>query len=360
MNKKKIIHFISSLKRGGKERQLSTIYKYNNSDLYCMKILLFHRNENSYINEYSIKDEDIIIVNSKNFFLRIFFVCKVFNKEKPHIVFAWGDLEALISMILKSLHSYVLINGSIRHGIVLRKISHKIRKIILKFSKNVVANSIAGLKANQIKNGKILYNGIDKSFFNDIDFNGKDSLFCSFSHPVLISVANFVPYKDYETILRALKVINENNIEFSYIIIGKGFMENKIRNLIEEFGLKKKVTVYNNVDNIKVFLINSDMFIHSSKGEGCSNAILEAMASKLPIIATNTGGTSEFVTSERGVLFQYGNFEDLAKKIESFLLNPSFTKQKGMNAYNYVKEFHNVETMMLDYYRLIDFFYEKR
>ena len=137
-------------------------------------------------------------------------------------------------------------------------------------------------------------------------------------------------------------------------------MENKIRNLIEEFGLKKKVTVYNNVDNIKGFLINSDMFIHSSKGEGCSNAILEAMASKLPIIATNTGGTPEFVTSERGVLFEFGNFEDLAKKIEKFIENPSDTKQKGLNAYNYVKEYHNVEKMMTDYYKLIDYFYEKR
>lgn len=361
MKNLKVIHFISSLKRGGKERQLCTIFKYNDSNKQNIKILMFHKLKDSYIEEYGIKDDDLIIIKSKSIILRIYHVFLIFKKERPDLVYAWGDLEAFVSIILKKINGYVLINGSIRHGIVLKKRSHQIRKFILRFSKNIIANNIAGLKANNVRNGKVLYNGIDHAFFND----GKraDSKTISFlnalPHPILISVANFVPYKDYDTILKALQIINDKQTIFSYIIIGKGPCEENVRSLINSYDLCKSVFIFNDVTNIQDYLSLSDFFIHSSLGEGCSNAILEAMASKLAVVASNTGGTSEFVTSDRGVLFKFGDYESLAKTIEYFIFNSETAREMGLNAFNYVKKIHNVEAMLKDYYTLIDFFYDR-
>ncbi len=54
--------------------------------------------------------------------------------------------------------------------------------------------------------------------------------------------------------------------------------------------------------------------IHSSLGEGCSNAILEANAAGLIFVASNTGGTHEFI-NEWDFLFEYKNSQDLNKKL---------------------------------------------
>src|SRR5690606_7694998 len=259
-------------------------------------VITFHSTKFNYLDEYNIKN--IYLVNGKKI-NRLKEIYRLLKTGDFDIIHTWGNSETIYSYLPGLLTGTPLLNGSIRHGIVSRKFSQYFRMFILNLSKNVLANSMAGLKANKLKNGFVLYNGIEEKFYNtnpDSKTAIRAKLFSSnIKVPVLISVANLVPYKDYFSILSALKLINEDKLDFFYVILGSGPLKELIQEKINEYKLDEKIKLVGNTTNVNEYLNSADIFIHSSKGEGCSNAILEAMAAGLPVIASDTGGTSEIV-----------------------------------------------------------------
>lgn len=357
----KVIHIISSLGRGGKERQLATIYKYHNRDLQEIKILYLHDRSINYIEEFSINASDLLKIHSKKFILRLLECHRILKTEKPDVVYAWGTIEVMIPMLLKPFHRYILINGSIRHGIISKKLSHYWRYLLLHISKNIIANSKAGLKVNHINNGYILYNGIDEKFFNSkVNSKEIEDLKNRLIRPVLISVANLVPYKDYFTVIEALSDLKKEGLNFSYIIIGSGPLRNEIVESISKNDLNEQILMLGSKDNIEEYLAISDLFIHSSKGEGCSNAILEAMAAGLPIIATNVGGTPEIVNDSNGILFQYKNSIELKIAIKNLISNEKLFKSLGFNSKRIAQQICSKSSMIHNYHELIENIYRQK
>jgi glycosyltransferase involved in cell wall biosynthesis len=354
----KIVHFISSLSRGGKERQLATIVSNTDFEKYPTKIVYFNERTHTYVDEYNLKKHSIKI-ESKSFWKRLFELNQTIKQEKPVIIYTWANLESLFILLLNPFYQFKFINGSVRHGIRSKKFSHYLRTFILHLSPHIVANSQAGLKANNLRRGKVLYNGIDQKFISKLNDKEKEekrrsALGLESHKTVLISVANLVPYKDYFSILKTLKLLKEKNYAFYYIILGKGPLRGKIEETIKNYDLKQHVLLAGSVENVNEYLQIADVFIHSSKGEGCSNAILEAMAAGLPVIASDTGGTSEIVTKENGLLFEYKNAEQLEKYLLLLLNDKQKMTDLGENSYRIIKKSFTIQHMMNKYYKIID------
>lgn len=354
-NQLKVFHFISSLQRGGRERQLCTIYKFNDQEKQEIKIIYLNDSSSNYIDEFQIRNNHLIKIKSKKSFSRIRELYLIIKNEKPDIIYAWGSLEATYSLLLKLFNNFIFINGSIRHGVVAKKLSHFWRSVMLHFSKNIVANSKAGLKANGIKRGYLLYNGIDEKFFHKLQPNSETILFNQkLMNPVFISVANLVPYKDYFTVLKALNSLKQEGHDFSYIIIGEGPNRLQLEHYVKEFNLKEHVHLLGVKSNVSDYLSLADIFIHSSKGEGCSNAILEAMSAGLPVIASNTGGTSEIIKIEYGRLFEYQNVLELKEIMLELMVNKEQIIEMGVEAQKKAQKNYSVHSMINNYYQIIN------
>jgi glycosyltransferase involved in cell wall biosynthesis len=228
--------------------------------------------------------------------------------------------------------------------------------LLLHLSNNIVANSLAGLKANKLKRGFVLYNGIDGIFFNEPakEYTNIRSEFGIESDIVLlVSVANLIPYKDYDTVIKALSLIKKEGILFRFIAVGEGSERKRIENLVKSLDLSGEVFLPGRRVDIKDILYASDIFIHSSIGEGCSNAILEAMAAGLPVIASETGGTSEIVYKETGKLFKYQDVEQLAQMLKDVITNKSLRADLSENAKKKALTDFSNDKMMLNYYNII-------
>lgn len=347
------------MRRGGRERQLASIFKYSRVAEIESKILIFNKVDNDYLSEYAISDNDIFYLDSKNTVKRFKGIKKVFKNFKPDIIYAWGSFEFSFCFFLKHTTKAKIINGSIRHGIVLFNKKQVSRLLFLHMSKYIIANSKAGLIANKLTHGYVLYNGIDKKFSEPTSNEDKARLIKSVfgeynGEAVFVSVANLVPYKDYFTILQALKKIRDKGFRFSYMAIGEGPLREKLEDEINLLGLEKSVKLVGRKSNVEEYLGAGDIFIHSSKGEGCSNAILEAMAASLPIIASDTGGTSEITGSENGRLFQYQNAIQLEETIESLLTNPESIPKKGKVSRQIIEERFTVEKMIFNYISILE------
>ena len=355
MEKKRIrvVHIIGSLKRGGRERQLCTLVANSDKSSIKHSIVCLNHELVNYEDEYGLTDF-ICHLRSRYKLGRLSELIQIVKRIQPDILYAWGSNEYIYArfcgLILKHV---ILVNGCIRHGIRSKTITHFVRMLILHFSPIIVANSAAGLMANRLGPKKyryILYNGIDTKFAwkDKIEVNSiGQQLGIPSGCFVFMSVANFVPYKDYPTILKALRLIAERRpaIKFMFIAIGTGPLQATVENLALDLGIQDQVRLIGPVNNVEGFLQLADLFIHSSKGEGCSNAILEAMYAGLPVVACDTGGTSEILEPSYSELFHYKDFHGLCDKLEKVLIDRDM-KEMGLMAKSTVEKNYSVVTMV--------------
>jgi glycosyltransferase involved in cell wall biosynthesis len=244
----------------------------------------------------------------------------------------------------------------------LLRFSHFLRSIICFLSNYVIANSYAGLAANNLKPGKrrfVLYNGIEAKFRNVLSVSKRDDLkkklipgYSNNPGFVYISVANFVPYKDYFTILMALAKLKDKQ-HFYYLILGDGPMRQAVESQVSDFNLQENVIMVGRTEDVREYLFASDLMIHSSRGEGISNAILEGMYAGLPVIATKVGGVPETVYPASSMLFPYKDHEALYKcLLKSKELKESFDPDSE-EYQAHLRKF-SVETMVRRFEEIID------
>lgn len=107
-------------------------------------------------------------------------------------------------------------------------------------------------------------------------------------------------------------------------VMGDGSARPTLEALVQEKGLQKQVTFLGRIprEETAPYYQEASLFVLPSLNEGMSNAMLEALASGLPIVATPTGGTAELVTEgKNGLVVPEKSAQALAKAIEIFLQN---------------------------------------
>lgn len=353
------IHIISSMARGGRERQLAIITKYSKS--VCNRIIYYNECPEGYIDQYGLSNLSHHCTET-SYWKRVFATYIHVKTVGADLIVSWGNMESTIAMIVSFLTRIPFINFSIRHGIRSNKLSHYIRTIILHLSKNIVANSYAGLRANNLRRGYVLYNGIEEYHYQQCDLDNTSDIRAYYGidadELILVSVANLVPYKDYFTVFSALKALLDNGYVLHYFVIGEGPLRREYEAVIQDYRLSEVVHLLGRVTDPHRYLCFADIFIHSSKGEGCSNAILEAMSLGLPVIASDTGGTSEIV-EDNAILFPYRDQIALQSALEKLIENKSLRNEMGRKSEELFKKRFSLERMLEGYHDIIDQVVEK-
>jgi len=145
----------------------------------------------------------------------------------------------------------------------------------------------------------IIYNGIDTEQFKpDADRRVGDRL-------RILCVSRLIERKGVDHLIRSVPIVRERLGDvFEVVIVGEGNLETELKSLSGQLGVADLVDFKGYVPHERLPEIydGSDIFVLPSKNEGMSNTVLEAMACGLPIVATDTGGTSELVKGNGIVL----------------------------------------------------------
>jgi glycosyltransferase involved in cell wall biosynthesis len=196
--------------------------------------------------------------------------------------------------------------------------------------------AISNFLANRAKKygykGKIeiVPNGVDlTSFSRDYDrqelADFKKSLGLNQEDKVVTTISRLVHKNGIDTLIKSVK-----NLSVKVLIIGSGKLENKLKSLAQEIGVRDKILFLGYIPSEKLskYLKISDVFVRTSRSEGLGSAFLEAMAADVPVIGTCVGGIPDFLKAEETGLFcEVGNPSDLANKI-SILLSDKELKDK--------------------------------
>lgn len=132
------------------------------------------------------------------------------------------------------------------------------------------------------------------------------------------------------------------------IIMGKGEEGKKLQKQIDNLGLSHRVKFLGFVPHKEIpdYLSVCDIFIRPSRSEGFGNSFIEAMAAKLPVIATPVGGIPDFIDdNETGVFCAPNNPQSIANSVNLILTNNNLRENIVRNAYNRVVERYSWETV---------------
>lgn len=293
------------------------------------------------------------IISSHAFYLTPFIldICKM--KKIPTVLTIHGDIFNF---------------GSSGDKKIFRDVAKKVNKIIV-----VCEHGCKQMLKNKITKEKIIKinNGININIFKKFSFNKKE-LRKIFQLPIdktiFVMPARMTSYKGFEFLIKTIKNIKLQNIYFliatpatRYRVDEMNYMEKTLK-MIEQARLSGKVQIkFFDYHSMPFLYQASDAFILPSKTEQSPLSIMEAMASEIPVIATNIGGIPEIISHGfNGFLVEYGDENALIENIEKIIYKKRHLKFIIKNARKTIEEKFDVKLMVNNYLNLFGNLIKKR
>lgn len=332
----KIALFLGALNQGGLESLMLDICKRYESlpfDMICV-----YRKEGNYSEVFHNTGARLIKIQNNCSLLYLIKLRKLVAKEKIDIIHAQTPSNALVS-ILCSLGTKVRIVTTF-HGFSFAESSKIYRWIVYKYSQKIVCVSeyekqyyVNAWKLSQKNKIVVIYNGIDFNKFQSNSVINDPNPFVSISkHKMrLVMVGNFVKGRSPMVVIRAIHILKERGIDnFDFFFVGRRVMNDAGRydecvKYCEEHSLDNVHFLGGRTD-VPGLLKQMDGFVYSSDHDTFGIAVIEALASGLPVIVNDwpvmkeicgVRGENEFPTLPS--FFKTGNSEMCADKIKEFL-----------------------------------------
>ncbi|MFC1700094.1 glycosyltransferase family 4 protein [Patescibacteria group bacterium] len=303
-----------------------------------------------------LRDSGKGIIGKIYIFLKSVAYTKIFSEYKPDLVFAhFMAAPSTMAMISARILGVPFAVSAHARDITVEAeyVEEKIRlaKFITICNKNAYNYLLRMSNVDNPSNVHLIYHGVDfeKLLKSVPKVNIRKSV------PVLLSVGRFTEKKGYKYLVEASKILRDRKIAHEIKIIAAGPLYKNIQMSIKKYKLEDKIEILGGGQGLpftkvaKYYRI-ADAYvfpsIETSNGDmdGVANVLLEAAAFKLPIVATDSGGTTEVIrNNETGVVVPQRDPEKLADGIQVVLQDKDFAKNIGENAYNYVLKRFNLD-----------------
>ena len=205
---------------------------------------------------------------------------------------------------------------------------------------------------------KLIHNGVDLARFKEIE--GKSQLRKKLGIPdkkSIIYTGRLAYQKGIDVLIRSFSKLN-GETGCQLIIIGDGPERQDIVRLIDHYQLSKSVILIEVAEDIASYLNTADVFVLSSRFEGLSNSLLEAMACEIPVISSRVGGSVDIINEGiNGLLVDVDNEEQLSQAISKALNNFSLAASLGGNARKTIEasyDLNKVADRYLELYKKLD------
>lgn len=173
----------------------------------------------------------------------------------------------------------------------------------------------------------------------DLQVQCRRNLFAEEGERIITHISNFRKVKRILDIVKVFYGI-QKEIPAKLMMVGDGPERLGAEQLVKELGIEDKVIFFGNSSEIDSILKYSDLFLLPSETESFGLAALEAMANKVPVISSNTGGLPEVnVQGVTGYLSAIGAIDDMVKNALSILKDDLILNQFKEQAYQHSKEF---------------------
>ncbi len=232
---------------------------------------------------------------------------------------------------------------------------------LFKVTFHTIGESVYLNELNYYKNPSIrINNWFDKSkFYPALDIEEKKRLRLSLNLPdnafILVSTGGCSVVKNHHDIIRALAKVKDK-VDCIYLHLGQGGTEKEEKKLANELGVIKNIKFLGNKDNVRDYLVASNLYIMPSQFEGLGNAALEAMACQLPCVLYNAPGLRDLINNNNNGWLIESDYNLIAEHILDVASNSDSAIAKAKNAFDSVNENYS---MTISVQKMIDLYHYK-
>lgn len=338
----RIIYLIGQLGLGGSERQLYLLLKHMDKTRFEPHVVVFNPSAN-YILDDDLRKADVqvhaIPSNVKGIFARIFWLYRLFRQIRPQVIHSWSihdnPYAGLVGWMARIPRRLGSVRGSLVsedflnfHPILRWLILHSVQGHLV--NSDAIADQMrgAGIPAKRIH---VLQNCVEIQSSSAAQFDGIPS-----DARVIGMVGNLRREKNYLMFVRGMAAIIPEFDNVYGVMVGQPVLNSdpeapdQIRAEVEAKKVAGRLKMLGFRSDIPAVLSRLEIFCLTSDSEGTPNAVLEAMAAGLPVIATRVGGIPRIIDDGlSGLLISPGDSDGLASALRMLLNDPQLAHRLG-------------------------------
>lgn len=368
-----VVHIIYALGTGGLENGLVNIINRSPADRY-RHVIVCLTGATNFSKRITVPGVEVIQLNKKpgQDWSVYFRLLKTLFSLRPDIVhtrnLASLEMQALTLLLpgVKRVHGehgrdiYDLDGTNKKYNLlrkILRPFIHRyiaVSKDLERWLKGTI--NVPDAKLRQI------YNGVDSEKFHlrqqsKTDITSDD--FLQHASIIVGTVGRIAEVKNQKLLVDGIRFLIQKRPELKaclrLVLVGDGPLYSSLKDYVTDIGLSDLVWMTGDRDDVPELMQLMDIFVLPSLAEGISNTVLEAMATGLPVIATNVGGNPELISEgENGRLVKVGDEQGLAEAIGELVDNPGLRAEMGKKGMDQVKSIFNWQRAVSEYLGVYD------
>ena len=333
-----ILQLVSGLGLGGAEMIVFNLSKHLNKELFNNYVIGMSEREDllDRFLENNIEAVSLQKTNSMKDVTQIVDYVDTFVKEHNiQIIHAHMTHSIIIASIVKLKNPSVKIVYTSHNYNIGSKARELIVYLLKAFRDTDIVLSKDILRFFHKKDYKIIPNGIEVEKYNKELPKYKKFTF--------INIGRLETNKNHKALIEIVKEIRDNyNYDFEVKIVGDSYLREELENLIKKFNLEDVVHLLGVRHDTNELLNKSHCFVLTSLWEGLPLVILEAGASKLPVITTPVGSIPSVITKETGYLSDLDTFKD---KMVEVMENYDEAKSKGEKLFTNIQANYSIKSI---------------
>lgn len=355
--KKKVAFVIPSLAGGGAERVVTTILRNINKDLFDLYIILVSK-EGVYLSQIP-SHVKIISLNSNRVRYSFVHLTKALNRYRPDVILSTLEHMNLALLMLRPLlknKPKILIREANTPSKVSSSLS-PLRRKIRQYLYNTIYNKadVIIAQCEEMKTDMTNYLGLDgnkiKVIYNPLDIKGivmqteGESPYAP-NRINFLAVGRLAYQKAFDVLLDAFSIVIDKLPNTYLTILGEGELKTELLDQAKKLGIEKKVAFEGFKDNPYIYYYHADTYVLSSRWEGFPNTLLEALACKTKVVATNCkSGPKEILgDNEYGLLAKVNDPISLAENMIKSIAMGNRSKDRA--------EYFSVDKIVKEYEKL--------
>ncbi len=377
-DKKRILHFIDSGGMYGAENviiNLSREMLNHNEYEPIVGCIVGSDNENSdlisFAQKYGIESHEIKI-NNYLFIRDLPKIAKYLKHHKINIIHSHGYKASVFGYFISLMTNINIMSTchlwfegkkwpfKMKFMVILEFFLYRFFSIVVGVSEDIIKTleekGLSSKKLFLVKNGIFLddYNKISGEYRRSL----KKEFGLSYDDICVVNVGRLTEQKSQKNLIySAKKLKNISNLNFKFLIIGEGELYGLLKKKINDNNLSSIVKLIGFRNDIPSILKIADIFVLPSLNEGMPMALLEAAASRLPVVVTPVGDIEKIVTNEEsGLVVPINNPKRLSFAIKKIAEDEFLRKKISNNIYERVANNYSSSNMYGQYRNLYNLF----
>lgn len=339
--KKHIAFYIGSLHKGGAERVFVNLAEFFLGEGYRVTMVTQYRYpaEEEYVLPEGAKrvlsdlaPEEIHNSRVVNFFRRVNKLHKIWKAEQPDLVLSCigkNNFMTVVTTMCTGTKPVVSVVGEAKE-----EYPNKVMRTLANFLFPHAAGIILQTERSKYffhrkvqKTAVILPNPLNPDFIKP-RYEGE-------REKRIVSVGRLDANKNHEMMIRAFAALKDKYSDYTLTIYGEGELRGFLRGLAGQLGVGDRIFLPGVIPNVAAQIERAALFVLTSYSEGVSNALIEALATGLPVISTDvpSGGTTELMRDgENGLIIPTGDMQALEWAMDRLLGDPAYAGRLGREA----------------------------